>query len=82
MSWEEFEALPESLYKSCSPWGMLCIVFGTTYIPLGLPSIIGSLVLFVPAIWLAAQKDKLEGRVAVLEDELKGGGGGGGEGGA
>jgi hypothetical protein len=59
---------------------MVCFVSGSTYIPLGLPSILGSLLLFAPAVWALVGKDAAERRAAVLEERLKqaeGGAGGG-----
>lgn len=41
--------------QACAPWGNVCVVAGTHYIPIALPSILASLFLLLPLVAIAAK---------------------------
>ncbi len=58
----------DDLLQQCAPWGNVCVVAGTKYIPIALPSIIASLFLFLPLIVVFLKLQKAEAQL-VLRDE-------------
>ncbi|KAK3267089.1 hypothetical protein CYMTET_24334 [Cymbomonas tetramitiformis] len=57
------------IVSACAPWGNLCILAGTRYIPIGLPSILGSLLLLVPLGLALSKLDSASNKLKVLQDE-------------
>ncbi|CEG01356.1 unnamed product [Ostreococcus tauri] len=41
----------DDFISSCAPWGAMCVTLGTKYVPIGLPSVIGSVFLLAPMVW-------------------------------
>ena len=57
--------------QSCAPWGNLCVSWGTKYVPIGVPSILASLLLFVPLFVALAKIRELEKENFRLKDEME-----------
>jgi len=57
------------IVQQCAPWGNVCIFYGTKYVPVGIPSIVGSLILFVPALVLFKRVRELERENFRLKEE-------------
>lgn len=64
--------------QACAPWGNVCVVAGTHYIPVALPSILGTVFLLAPLLAVAAkwqqsaaEVTRKELRIQELEAELK-----------
>ena len=65
-------------FQACAPWGNVCIVTGTHYIPIALPSILGTVFLLAPLLAVAAKLQqsstevtRKELRIQELEEEVK-----------
>eukprot|EP00808_Paulinella_micropora_P011595 g33931.t1 len=43
------------VFEVCDTWGTVCVSLGTNYIPIGLPSIVGAGVCFLPAVFAFQQ---------------------------
>ena len=64
--------LPSSFHaQACAPWGNVCVVAGTHYIPIALPSILASLFLLLPLVAIAAKLQAIGQEVEELETELR-----------
>ena len=57
--------------QACAPWGNLCVSWGTKYVPIGVPSILASLLLFVPLFVALAKIRELEKENFSLKETLK-----------
>ena len=57
--------------QSCAPWGNLCVSWGTKYVPIGVPSILSSLLLFVPLFVALAKIRELEKENFDLKDQME-----------
>ena len=57
--------------QSCAPWGNLCVSWGTKYVPIGVPSILASLLLFLPLFVALAKIRELEKENFRLKDEME-----------
>ena len=64
--------------QACAPWGNVCVVAGTHYIPIALPSILASLFLLLPLVAIAAQLQasgqevtRAQMKIEELEERLK-----------
>ncbi|ACO64292.1 predicted protein [Micromonas commoda] len=69
---------PDDLLEACAPWGNVCVVAGTHYIPIALPSILGTLFLLLPLVAVAAklrasdqEVTRAQLRIEQLETELR-----------
>jgi hypothetical protein len=60
----------DDLLTSCAPWGSVCVSFGTHYVPIALPSIIASLVLFVPLAWALREMREKDKELFALRERL------------
>ena len=67
----------DDLLEACAPWGTVCVVVGTHYIPIALPSILGSLFLLAPLVAIAfkleakgAEVRRRDARIEELERAL------------
>uniref|UniRef100_A0A7S0STI9 Uncharacterized protein n=1 Tax=Mantoniella antarctica TaxID=81844 RepID=A0A7S0STI9_9CHLO len=67
----------DDLLEACAPWGNVCVVAGTHYIPIALPSILGSVFLLAPLVAVAFKLQqsstdvtRKEMRIRELEAEL------------
>ena len=67
----------DDLLEACAPWGNVCVVAGTHYIPIALPSILGSLFLLAPLVAIAfkleakgAEVRRRDARIEELERAL------------
>ena len=56
--------------QACAPWGNLCVSWGTKYVPIGVPSILASLLLFVPLFVALAKIRELEKENFHLKEEM------------
>lgn len=56
--------------QACAPWGNACVVAGTHYIPIALPSILGTVFLLAPLVAIFLKLQAAETRVRTLEEEL------------
>jgi hypothetical protein len=68
----------DDLLEACAPWGNVCVVAGTHYIPIALPSILGSLFLLAPLVAIAfkleakgAEVRRRDARIEELERALE-----------
>lgn len=61
---------PEDLLQQCAPWGNVCVVAGTHYIPIALPSIIGSLFLFAPLVYVFLKLQSAEAQLVLRDEEI------------
>ena len=66
------------LAQACAPWGNVCVVAGTHYVPIALPSILGTLFLLLPLVAVAAklrasgeEATRAQLRIEQLETELR-----------
>jgi hypothetical protein len=57
--------------QACAPWGNLCVSWGTKYVPIGVPSILASLLLFVPLFVALAKIRELEKENFHLKDQIE-----------
>ena len=57
--------------QACAPWGNLCVSWGTKYVPIGVPSILASLLLFVPLFVALAKIRELEKENFSLKDQME-----------
>ncbi|CAL6381162.1 unnamed protein product [Bathycoccus prasinos] len=57
--------------QACAPWGNLCVSWGTKYVPIGVPSILASLLLFVPLFVALAKIRELEKENFDLKDQME-----------
>ena len=57
--------------QACAPWGNLCVSWGTKYVPIGVPSILASLLLFVPLFVALAKIRELEKENFHLKDQME-----------
>ena len=64
--------------QACAPWGNVCVVAGTHYIPIALPSILASLFLLLPLVAIAAKLQasgqevtRAQLKIEELETELR-----------
>jgi hypothetical protein len=57
----------DDLLEACAPWGNVCIVAGTRYIPIALPSIVASLFLFAPLVVAFLKLQAAEAQLAVAQ---------------
>jgi hypothetical protein len=60
----------DDLLTQCAPWGSVCVSFGTHYVPIALPSIIASLVLFVPLAWALREMREKDKELFALRERL------------
>ena len=63
--------------QACAPWGNVCVVAGTHYIPIALPSILGTVFLLAPLVAVAAKLQQSAAevtrkdlRIEELEEEV------------
>ena len=54
-----------------APWGNVCVTYGTHYVPIALPSILGSLVLFLPLIWALREVRARDKEIFALRERLR-----------
>ena len=60
----------DDVLTSCAPWGNVCVTYGTHYVPIALPSILGSLVLFLPLIWALREVRARDKEIFALRERL------------
>ena len=60
----------DDFIRSCAPWGSLCVSFGTKYIPVGLPSIVGSVVLLAPLAFAVREVRERDKEIFALRERL------------
>jgi len=60
----------DDFVRSCAPWGSLCVSFGTKYIPVGLPSIVGSFVLLAPLAFAVREVRAKDKEIFALRERL------------
>jgi hypothetical protein len=60
----------DDLLLRCAPWGNVCVVYGTHYVPIALPSIVGSLVLFAPLAWAVKEVRARDVEIFKLRERL------------
>lgn len=60
----------DDLLTSCAPWGNVCVTYGTHYVPIALPSILGSLVLVVPLVVALREVRARDKEIFALKERL------------
>ena len=60
----------DDLLLQCAPWGNVCVVYGTHYVPIALPSIVGSLVLLAPLVWAVKEVRARDVEIFKLRERL------------
>ena len=61
----------DDLLEACAPWGNVCVVAGTHYIPIALPSIIASLFLFAPLVAVFLKLQSAEAKLVLAEEKIE-----------
>jgi len=60
----------DDLLTSCAPWGNVCVTYGTHYVPVALPSILGSLLLVVPLVVALREVRARDKEIFALKERL------------
>ena len=61
----------DDLLEACAPWGNVCVVAGTHYIPIALPSIIASLFLFAPLVVVFLKLQSAEAKLVLADEKIE-----------
>ena len=61
----------DDLLEACAPWGNVCVVAGTHYIPIALPSIIASLFLFAPLVVVFLKLQSAEAKLVLANEKIE-----------